>query len=129
MGAKVFDNPKNTDVLARLVHALTDKGDLVVDFFAGSGSTGHAVWEQNEADDKVRRWLLVQAPEVPDDTEESGRNAIAAGFTTIFELAAERLRRAAASFGAQASDLGFRIFRARPTNLHHRAADHRRRRT
>jgi adenine-specific DNA-methyltransferase len=120
MGANVFDNPKNTDVLARLVHALTDDGDLVADFFAGSGSTGHAVWEQNKADGMGRHWLLIQAPEKPDDTEESGRNAIAAGYSTIFEVAAERLRRAAALLQEGklgAPELGFRIFRARPTNL------------
>ncbi|RAG73959.1 site-specific DNA-methyltransferase, partial [Burkholderia multivorans] len=39
MGAKVFDDPKSTDVLARLFHAITDDGDLILDFFAGSGST------------------------------------------------------------------------------------------
>lgn len=44
MDVKVFDDPKSVDVLARLVHSLTGDGDLVVDFFAGSGSTGHAVW-------------------------------------------------------------------------------------
>jgi adenine-specific DNA-methyltransferase len=120
MGAEVFDNPKNTDVLARLFQAMTGEGDLIVDFFAGSGSTGHAVWEQNKTDGKVRNWLLVQAPELPDETEESGRNAIKEGYTTIFEIAAERLRRAAIllqedTFGS--AQLGFRVFRARPTNL------------
>lgn len=120
MGSKVFDNPKNTDVLARLVHSLTGEGDLVVDFFAGSGSTGQAVWEQNRADGKTRHWVLVQMPELPDESEETGRNAVAAGYKTIFEITAERLRRAATSLqdGTLGSpELGFRIFRARPTNL------------
>ena len=120
MGARVFDNPKNTDVLARLISAITNDGDLVVDFFAGSGSTGHAVWEQNRTDGKSRRWLLVQAPEAPDDTEESGKKALQAGYTTIFELAADRLRRAAELFQEDtfdAPELGFRVFRARPTSL------------
>jgi adenine-specific DNA-methyltransferase len=115
MGAKVFDDPKSTDVLARLIHALTGDGDLVVDFFAGSGSTGQAVWEQNPRDNKERHWVLVQAPEVPADSEESGKNAIEAGYSTIFEITAERLRRAAKSLGEEA--LGFRVFRTRPTSL------------
>lgn len=120
MGAKVFDDPKSTDVLARLFHAITDDGDLILDFFAGSGSTGHAVWEQNPKDGKTRHWILVQVPERPDASEESGRNALEAGYETIFEVTAERLRRAAASLQEETLDaptLGFRIFRMRPTNL------------
>lgn len=118
MGAKVFDNPKNPEVIARLVHSMTDDGDLVVDFFAGSGSTGEAVWTQNQADGRTRRWVLVQIPEVPDESEESGKNAIEAGYKTIFEVTAERLRRVAKQLddGSEAG-LGFRIFRTRPTNL------------
>lgn len=120
MGAKVFDNPKNTDVLARLVNALTNDGDLVVDFFAGSGSTGHAVWEQNQTDGDTRQWILVQVPELPDESEETGRNAVKAGYDTIFEVTAERLRRSAALLQEATLDadvLGFRVFRTRPTNL------------
>lgn len=114
MGAKVFDDPKSTDVLARLVHAITGDGDLILDFFAGSGSTGHAVWEQNPRDGKTRHWVLVQRPELPDETTETGRNAVAAGYATIFEITAERLRRAAAALG---EGHGFRVFRARETGL------------
>lgn len=120
MGATVFDYPKDTEILARLFHAITDDGDLILDFFAGSGSTGQAVWEQNPRDGKTRHWILVQVPEKPDASEESGKNALAAGYETIFEVTAERLRRAAASLQQETLDapqLGFRIFRTRPTNL------------
>jgi len=117
MGGKVFDDPKTTDVLARLIAAMTDEGDLVVDFFAGSGSTGQAVWEQNQKDGKRRHWLLVQRPEVPDSTTESGKNALAEGYCTIFEITAERLRRAAAQLDPEGNTLGFRVFRARETSL------------
>lgn len=113
-GSKVFDDPKSTDVLARLFHAITGDGDLILDFFAGSGSSGQAVWEQNPKDGKTRRWILVQRPEVPDATSESGKNALQAGYKTIFEITAERLRRAASQLGG---GLGFRLFRARETNL------------
>lgn len=120
MGSKVFDDPKSTDVLARLFHALTDDGDLILDFFAGSGSTGHAVWQQNPKDGKTRRWILVQVPEEPDTSEESGRNAIEAGYSTIFEVTAERLRRSASLLQGDTLDseqLAFRIFRTRETRL------------
>ncbi|WP_081491575.1 site-specific DNA-methyltransferase [Rhodanobacter thiooxydans] len=114
MGAKVFDDPKGADVLARLFHAITDDDDLILDFFAGSGSTGQAVWEQNPRDGKTRHWVLVQRPEKPDETTETGRNAVAEGYDTIFEITAERLRRAAEAIGG---GLGFRVFRARETGL------------
>ncbi len=114
MEAKVFDDPKSTAVLSRLFQSLTDEGDLIIDFFAGSGSTGQAVWEQNARDGKARNWVLVQAPEEPDESEESGKNAVEAGYTTIFEITAERLRRAAKAIN---EELGFRIFRARPSSL------------
>ena len=120
MGVTVFDYPKDTDVLARLFHAITDDGDLILDFFAGSGSTGQAVWEQNPKDEKTRRWILVQVPQKPTASEESGKNALEAGYETIFEVTAERLRRASAVLQEETLDapvLGFRIFRTRPTNL------------
>lgn len=117
MGSKVFDNPKNTDILARLFSAMTSDGDLIIDFFAGSGSTGQAVWEQNQIDEMNRHWVLVQIPETPDSTEESGRNALKAGYGTIFEVTAERLRRSAYLPTTDKAAKGFRIFRAAPSNL------------
>lgn len=114
MGGKVFDDPKSIDVLARLFHAITGEGDLILDFFAGSGSTAHAIWEQNPRDNKRRRWILIQRPEMPDETTESGKNALDVGYKTIFEITAERLRRAADSLN---SGVGFRLFRTRETNL------------
>jgi len=118
MGAKVFDDPKATDVLARLFHSLTGDGDLILDFFAGSGSTGQAVWEQNPKDGKTRHWVLVQRPEAPDTSTESGKNAVEEGYATIFEITAERLRRAAvATPDANGDAPSFRVFRTRPTNL------------
>lgn len=120
MGSELFDSPKSTDVLARLFHSITNDGDLILDFFAGSGSTGQAVWEQNPKDEKTRHWILVQLPEQPDASEESGKNALAAGYDTIFEITAERLRRTASLIESQnpdVSNLGFRIFRTSSTNL------------
>lgn len=117
MGARVFDDPKSPDVLGRLFHAMTDDGDLIVDFFAGSGSTGQAIWEQNAKDGKTRHWVLVQRPEAPDESTESGKNALAAGYTTIFEITAERMRRAAKVLDPDGRTLGFRVFRAKETGL------------
>lgn len=115
MGAQVFDFPKDTGVLGRLFHSMTGEGDLILDFFAGSGSTGHAIWEQNREDGKSRRWILVQWPEKPTVSDEFGKNAVEEGYKTIFDITAERLRRAIKAIGQP--ELGMRVFHARPSNL------------
>lgn len=114
MGAEVFDYPKDTGVLGRLFESMTSDGDLIIDFFAGSGSTGQAIWDQDKQDGVTRNWVLVQAPELPDDSE-FGKNARKEGYKTIFEITAERLRRSAAN--VDSDKLGFRVFRTEPTKL------------
>lgn len=117
MDGKVFDDPKTPDVLSRLFDAVTDDNDIILDFFAGSGSTGQAVWEQNQKDGKIRHWVLVQAPERPDPSEPSGKKALELGYKTIFEITAERLRRNAKTLAPKGAPIGFRVFRARETQL------------
>lgn len=116
LGARVFDSPKNTDVLARLFHSMTDEGDLIVDFFAGSGSTGHAVWEANNMDGKTRHWVLVQIPEKITPTNKTSKAAIKAGYDNVFDITAARLRKSGESL-CGTSTIGMRIFRARTSNL------------
>ena len=89
---------------------------LVLDFFAGSRiyRSGHLGAEPARRQNPGH-WVLVQRPEKPDETTETGRNAVAAqGYATIFEIVAERLRRAAEVPGG---GLGFRVSRARETGL------------
>lgn len=119
-GSTVFDNPKPTRLLQHLVAVFADGDDIVLDFFAGSASIGHAVWLQNARDGRNRACVMVQAPETPDASEQSGANALSLGYTTIFELAAARLRKAAEAIEANEHDsspLGFRVFRSATTNL------------
>lgn len=89
-----FPFAKPTGLVRRLLHWIADPDALVLDFFAGSGTTGHAVLAQNAADGGRRRFLLVQSPE-PTGADD---------FPTIAELTIERVRRAAAQF-AGPSDL------------------------
>jgi adenine-specific DNA-methyltransferase len=87
----VFSNPKPLELLRGLLQIANVKGDdVVLDFFAGSGTTGHAVMEANAADGAARRFVLVQKNErVPE-----GAPAHALGLRTIPEILRERLRRA-----------------------------------
>lgn len=89
-GARVFDTPKPIELIQTLVeYSSASDGDIILDFFAGSASTGAAVAKQNEEDGISRRFILVQLPEeVADDTE-----AKAAGYDNICQIARDRLRK------------------------------------
>jgi adenine-specific DNA-methyltransferase len=125
-GEKIFDNPKDHIVLSRLIRYCTASSDTILDFFAGSGSTGHAVWELNRREGTRRRSILVQLPE-PLDLDDRDQ-ALAAKFCdsigkkrTISELTKERLRRVGKTFGDSGGlaqdDVGFRVFKLASSNI------------
>lgn len=97
-GESPFLYPKPTKLLRFLLRLATGPDDLVLDFFAGSGSTGQAVLAENRDDGGRRRCLLVQLAEPTGDPR----------WPTLADLTAERLRRAAAALGG---DQGFRFWR------------------
>ena len=127
-GQKVFDFPKDQEILGKWFSYVTgnDREAIVLDFFAGSGTTGHAVMTQNAADGGNRRYILVQLPEPLDPANKDQR--IAADFCdslgkprTIAELTKERLRRSAAKVKGEnpdtTADLGFRAYKLATSNL------------
>ncbi len=126
MGADCFNFPKDETVLQDLIGMMTSGSDIILDCFAGSGTTGHAVMAQNALDGGSRRSILVQLPEPlsPDDDKQRA----AAEFCDLIEkprnlaeLTKERLRRAARKISdghpKSSLDLGFRVFRLDATNL------------
>lgn len=92
MGGKFFDFPKPVSLIKHLINFCTEDGDVVLDFFAGSGTTGQSVLELNQ-DNQNRKFILVQMPERPDETKETGQNAIAAGYKKISDITIERNKR------------------------------------
>ena len=62
-GVKVMENPKSVNLIKAFIQISSDKDDLVMDFFAGSGTTGHAVWDLNKEDGGNRKFILVQIDE------------------------------------------------------------------
>ncbi len=126
-GNVVFDSPKPVGLVIRMLDICTDpQSDVVLDFFAGSGTTGHAVIAQNAADGGNRRYVLVQLPE-PLDPETKDQKVAAEFCDTlgkprnIAELTKERLRRAAKKIKDEnpmfAGDLGFRVFKLDSSNI------------
>ena len=127
MGGSVFSNPKPVELIRRMLRLwVRESGDLVLDFFAGSGTTAHAVYEQSAEDQIQRKFVLVQLPE-PLDSENKDQK-VAAEFCdrlgkprTIAELTKERLRRAGAKLKAEhpdwRGDTGFRAFKLDTSNI------------
>ena len=62
-GKKVFENPKDHEIISRLIRYVTESNDIILDSFAGSGTTGHAVLKQNAEDGGKRRFILVEMDE------------------------------------------------------------------
>ncbi len=126
LGAPVMDFPKSPFLIQRVVSIASKADDIVLDFFAGSGTTGHAVMAQNALDEGQRRFILVQLPEPlsPDAKEQSTAMEFCDSLglpRTIAEITKERLRRAGASVKAEApllsNDCGFRTFRLSDSNI------------
>ncbi|BFM05834.1 site-specific DNA-methyltransferase [Halioxenophilus aromaticivorans] len=94
-GTKVFDHPKPVGLMKKIIQLGTNKLDesIVLDFFAGSGSMGHAVYEKNIEDGGNRRFILVQLPEMLSE-ESQGKKL---GYETIADISKDRLRRSAES--------------------------------
>lgn len=126
-GVGVFDSPKPVSLIRHMLQIGTESADaIILDFFAGSGSTGHAVMSQNAADGGNRRFILVQLPEPLDPANKDQK--VAADYCdsqgkprSIAELTKERLRRAGARVRAEnpmlAGDLGFRVYKLDSTNI------------
>ena len=110
---RIFDFPKPVDLIQMLCLAASDEEDLVVDFFAGSGTTGHSVMAANVIDGGKRRFLLVQLPE---PTGVDSAPTIAA-LTRQRVRAASAAMRAADALGLSGGDLGFRAFRLEPSQF------------
>lgn len=110
-----FDTPKPTKLIDRMLRLATESNecDLVLDFFAGSGTTGHAVLNANVEDGGNRRFLLVQLPEPLEHT--------VAGMSNIADITRERLRRAGRTLREAnpmfPGDLGFRSFKLAGSNI------------
>ena len=126
-GVRIFDFPKPVRLISELVEQGSGEGDIVLDFFAGSGTTGHAVLSQNSTDGFNRRYILVQLPEPlkPDNREQKTASDYCDQLgvpRNIAELTKERLRRTANQIlkengTSRVADRGFRVFKLASTNI------------
>ncbi len=93
LGAKkIFDNPKPVDLISHLISITQNKNDaLIMDFFAGSGTTLESVLELNNLDGGSRKCILIQKPEATYSKNGQTSNAYNNGFSTISEICKKRI--------------------------------------
>ena len=114
-----FTYPKSLWAVYDCVFAATesDKNALVMDFFAGSSTTAHAVFQLNADDGGSRRFIMVQAPQPCEPDTQPYK----AGFKTIADISKERIRRVAKKLSAlergKEVDLGFRVLKVDSSNM------------
>lgn len=120
---KLFENPKPTDFLKRLITISCSSDELILDFFAGSGTTADAVLNMNSDDLANRKFILVQIPELIDPKKSKTtytyvKNDLGIDVPTIFDVTKERVIRAARKIKNEKTeydgDLGFKIFETTP---------------
>lgn len=108
---RYFSFPKPTNLIKKLVTQATKEEDIILDFFAGSGTTGQAVMDLNAEDGGNRKWICVQLDEKTDEDSEASK----AGYKTISEIAKERIRRVGKKIGK--GDIGFKALKIGETNM------------
>lgn len=120
-GIDLFPNPKPLALVQDFITIGLNQNDIVLDFFAGSGTTGDAVMQLNKEDDGNRKFILVQLPEEIDEKKNKVaydfvKNELGVETPTIFEITKERLIRAAKRLKEDGykGDLGFKIFETMP---------------
>ncbi len=115
-GVQVFDYSKTVGLLKQLSCQATQDDSIVLDFFAGSATTAHAVMELNAEDGGNRKYIIVQLPELTDEKSE----AYKAGYENISEIGKERIRRAGKKIKEETGadiDYGFRVYKVDSTNM------------
>ena len=118
MDADIFGFPKDETIIAEILDFATsaNESELIIDFFAGSGTAAHAVMALNAQDGGNRKHISVQLDEPTDEKSEARK----AGYKTIFEITRERIKRAAAKIREDhpdaTCDFGFKEFKTIPAN-------------
>ena len=97
----IFDFPKPVALEKQILNLSIEDDDIVLDFFAGSGTTGQAVLDLNKEDNGNKKFILVQLPEKCDVNSE----AYKAGYKTIADISKERIRRVIKKLQTEAEEI------------------------
>jgi len=112
-----FDTPKVVNVSKKLIAPICGQDDLLLDFFAGSATSAHALLDLNLEDGMNRQFIMVQLPE-PVDEKSAAFNS---GYRKVSEIGKDRIRRVIVDYknshASYAGDLGFKVFKLDSTNI------------
>ncbi len=112
-GHAPFDTPKPVRLMKRMLKVATQEDSIVLDFFSGSATMAHAVFDANKEDGGCRKFIMVQIP-------EKVKNPI---YNTLCEIGKDRIRRAGKKIKEESPlttknlDTGFRVFRVDESNF------------
>ncbi|ECQ4494077.1 site-specific DNA-methyltransferase [Campylobacter jejuni] len=118
-GKLVFENPKPTTLIKEIFFANTNQNDIILDFFAGSGTTAQAVMELNAEDNGNRKFILVQLDEKIDENKSKVaydfcKNELGSENPVISDITIERVKKAGEKILKENRDknldLGFKVF-------------------
>jgi adenine-specific DNA-methyltransferase len=133
-GEQYFDTPKPTRLLKRISQLSLSEDDIILDFFGGSGTTGHSIMDLNKEDGGNRKFILVQIPEATDEKSE----AYKAGYKKISDITIKRNKRVIAKIEKELAEnekkkegelaleklvelsttnLGFKVFKLQKSNF------------
>ncbi|MBO5568272.1 MAG: site-specific DNA-methyltransferase [Clostridia bacterium] len=118
MGEATFDTPKPLELIDRMLRMITfdDPEAIVMDFFAGSSTTAHALMQFNAENNGHRKYILIQLPEPCAEKSEAKQN----GWNNICEIGIARIKKAADLIKKETKadiDYGFRVFKVDETNM------------
>lgn len=115
----MFDYPKPSSLVQKLVSFSSRNDDIVLDFFAGSCTTAHAVMKANAEDGGNRRFIVIQIPEACSEKSQ----ALKLGFKSISAIGIERIKQSGATVLAGPchsewkKDIGFRVLKVDTSNM------------
>ncbi len=113
----LFDHPKSVNLIRRCIEVGCDDDQIILDFFAGSGTTAHAVMALNAEDGGKRQCISVQVPEILDEDSE----ACKAGYRSIADITRARIDKVIAKLKTehpdQTQDLGCAHYTLSPSNF------------
>lgn len=113
---EAFSYPKSVEFIQEIInHATNDNHDIILDFFAGSGTTAHAVMEQNAIDGGNRKFILVQLDEKIDEKKSKTafdfcKNELGSKEPVISDITIERVKRAGNKLEKPNLDTGFCVY-------------------
>ncbi|ABY69224.1 type III restriction-modification system methyltransferase [Actinobacillus pleuropneumoniae serovar 3 str. JL03] len=118
LNSNIFDTPKPIEYIKKMMRLTCNNNSIILDFFAGSATTAHAVMQLNAEDGGNRKFIMVQIPEQTDEKSEAHK----AGYHTIAEISKERIRRAGQKIKQEKPDvadldIGFRVLKIDSSNM------------